>query len=173
MSRRTENSDDIDGFNMQTLRGTSRSHKDAILKEKKRISEKRDEERRIQKEKEEAKSKRREARAAERERRWIMALRNGIIADLINPATVADSYKPEQWVFDVRDPSATDGSIHVIGGFVSEFLLTFTCLHDYIMANPSNANFEFTPAVIKTFLKDLLIGMNYPEGALTINVLEK
>lgn len=173
MKRRTETGDDIDGFNMQTLRQTSRSHKDAILKEKKRLSEKREEERRIQKEKEEAKRKRREARAAERERRRVLALSNGIIADLVNPATVADAFKPEHRVYDVRDPSSQEGGVFVIGGMVSEFLLTFACLHDYIMANPANTNFEFTPEIIQNFLKELLIGMNFPDGAITLRVAEQ
>lgn len=131
-----------DGLFMHSLRHHAWIHKDNVQKEYWRIEDKRKEEQWIQKEKEEAKWLWREARAAAWERRWITELRNKIVNEVVNTAHVADVFKADiHWVFDVRDPVHWDGGIFIIGGFVAELLITFNCLNDYILANPSNQNF--------------------------------
>jgi len=39
-------------------------------------------------------------------------------------------------IYDVRDPGATDDGVILIGGFMGEMIITFTCLLDYILASP-------------------------------------
>ncbi len=170
-----EQEDMTDGYAMNTLRANARNHKDAVACEHKRIKDKRLEEQRIQKEKEEAKRKRREARAAERERKRIQEMRNNVVTDIVNASTILDVYKADTiHIHDVRDPNApTENVMFVIGGIVTELLITFTCLYDYILANPQNQNFAFTQENFKTFLKELLIGQNFPDGILKIHVNEK
>lgn len=156
------------------MRTFARSHKEAISKEAKRIDDKRKEEQRIQREKEEAKRLRREARAAARERKRIIDLKNRIITELINPSQLSDIFKADTHrVFDVRDPHHREGGIFIIGGLVGELLITFTCLNDYILANPSNQNFNFSSDIFRKFLRDLLVNMNFPDGALTLHVQDK
>ena len=58
-------------------------------------------------------------------------------------------------VYDVRDPQGTDDGIIVIGGFVGELIITFTCLLDYILASPQHQNFFFTVESIEQYLNDL------------------
>jgi hypothetical protein len=36
----------------------------------------------------------------------------------------------------VRSPLATNDGVIVIGGFVGELIITFTCMLDYILASP-------------------------------------
>jgi hypothetical protein len=52
------------------------------------------------------------------------------------PAQIEESYLPSMRVYDVRDPDAAKEGVHFIGGLVGELLITFTCLFDYILANP-------------------------------------
>jgi hypothetical protein len=58
----------------------------------------------------------------------------------------------------------------VIGGLAGELIVTFTCLLDYILANPQNQNFTFTTEAIEAYLKDLLIHENFQDGSLTLHV---
>jgi hypothetical protein len=73
-------------------------------------------------------------------------------------------------VYDIRDPEAKKDGIIVIGGLIGEIIVTFTCLLDYILANPQNANFQFTPETVEAFLKDLLITEGFQEGALSLGL---
>jgi hypothetical protein len=41
-------------------------------------------------------------------------------------------------IYDIRDPEAKKDGINVIGGLMGELIITFTCLLDYILANPQN-----------------------------------
>lgn len=41
-------------------------------------------------------------------------------------------------IYDIRDPDAKKDGINVIGGLMGELIITFTCLLDYILANPQN-----------------------------------
>jgi len=73
-------------------------------------------------------------------------------------------------VYDVREPDCKKDGIFLIGGFVGELILTFTCLQDYILANPQNQHFAFTEETVDAFLKDLLLTENFVEGAITLHV---
>lgn len=70
-----------------------------------------------------------------------------------NPATIK--------VYDIREEQAKKDGIIVIGGFTGELIITFTCLLDYILANPQNQNFQFTTEAIEAYLKDLLVQENF------------
>jgi hypothetical protein len=39
-------------------------------------------------------------------------------------------------IYDIRDPDAKRDGIYVMGGLLGELFITFTCLLDYILANP-------------------------------------
>lgn len=39
-------------------------------------------------------------------------------------------------IFDIRDPEGSNSGVFLIGGLTGELLITFTCLYDYILANP-------------------------------------
>jgi hypothetical protein len=54
---------------------------------------------------------------------------------IIGHATLED-YNPQHKIYDVRDPNAKKDGLFLIGGFVGELIITFTCLLDYILANP-------------------------------------
>lgn len=45
-------------------------------------------------------------------------------------------YTPKMKVYDIRDPLASNDGIILIGGFVGEMIITWTCLLDFIFANP-------------------------------------
>jgi hypothetical protein len=70
----------------------------------------------------------------------------------------------------VRDPDGRKDGIFLIGGFVGELIITFTCLQDYILANPQNQNFMFSVDAIEHFLKDLLLHENFSEGIITLHL---
>ena len=106
-----------------------------MIKEYKRREEKQKEELRMKKEREEAKRKRKEDRAAARERYRIQQLLEKIQAQIIGTASL-EEYNPQVKIYDVRDPHAKKDGIFLIGGFVGELIITFTCLLDYILANP-------------------------------------
>ncbi len=91
---------------------------------------------------------------------------------MVNISQVADSFNPSSHrVVDVRDPTQEEGQVFVIGGLVSELFITLTCLHEYIMANPAHASFSFSKENLQPFLKDLLVGHGFPDGAITLNIL--
>lgn len=160
-----------DSYLMMSLRGNARRHKDSIKQEKERIEEKRREEFRIQKEKEEAKRRRREERAARRERQRVMTLRQRIIDEIVAKAETPDTFNHESMrIYDVREPGSGNDGIYLIGGVVGEMMLTFTCLHDYILANPSNSGFEFKIPLLEEFLKEMLVEKNFPDGAINLNI---
>lgn len=47
-----------------------------------------------------------------------------------------EEYTPQLKIYDVRDNQGKKDGIFLIGGFVGELIITFTCLLDYILANP-------------------------------------
>lgn len=73
-------------------------------------------------------------------------------------------------VYDIRDPDAKKDGIIVIGGMLGELIITFTCLLDYILANPQNANFQFTPETVEVFIKDLLLQEGFQDGSITVSL---
>lgn len=111
-----------------------------MVKEYKRREEKKKEELRQQREREEQKRKRKEERAAARERHRIHLLLDKVQSQIINTASL-EEYNPQIKIYDVRDPQGKKDGLYLIGGFVGELIITFTCLLDYILANPQNQNF--------------------------------
>jgi hypothetical protein len=81
-----------------------------------------------------------------------------------------EDYNPQHKIYDVRDPNAKKDGIFLIGGFVGELIITFTCLLDYILANPQNQNFQFTQEGVEAYLRDLLIHENFADGVLTLHL---
>ena len=61
--------------------------------------------------------------------------------------------------------------MHLIGGFAGELIITFTCLLDYILANPANQGFMVQHDEFEAFLKDMLMNENYADGVLTFNIV--
>ena len=60
----------------------------------------------------------------------------------------------------------------LVGGFVGELIITFTCLLDYILASPQNQNFIFSVEMMESFLRELL-GMEdtqFPEGTCVVHI---
>lgn len=74
-------------------------------------------------------------------------------------------------IYDVRDPATVNDGIVLIGGFVGELIITFTCLLDYILADPKHQAFVITNEMMEQFLIDLLTSDEWPDGicSLTIN----
>lgn len=172
--RENEFTEGVDSFIMMILRGNAREHKSSIQKEHKRREDKKRKEFKIQKQKEEEKRKRRELRAAAKEAARVLDLQKKVINTSIEPSRVEERFDPTTMrVFDVRDPEGTGEGIFLIGGIMAEIMTTFTCLHDYILANPQNQNFHFSYDSIIAYLKGLLIGNNFPDGAITLHVSEK
>lgn len=174
LTRDNEFTEGVDSYIMMALRSNAREHKQSIQKEFKRREEKKRREFKIQKQKEEEKRKRREQRAAAREKARVLDLKKKVISLMVVPAKIEDKFDPEKVrVFDVRDPEGNEEGIYLIGGIMAELMITFTCLHDYILANPQNQNFHFSYDSIVEYLKSLLIGNNFPDGAITLHVSEK
>lgn len=84
-----------------------------------------------------AKQKRKDKRAALRERDRLSKLKEQITNLVITPAVQMD-YATTMKIYDVRDPATTNDGIVLIGGFVGELIITFTCLLDYILAQPNH-----------------------------------
>ena len=78
-------------------------------------------------------------------------------------------------IYDVRDFHATDDGLILIGGFVGELIVSFTCMLEYIMASPQNASFKFTPESIEQFLRTLLLsdGNPFPEKVCKLRVVRE
>ena len=92
---------------------------------------------------EEEKMKRKEKRNALREENRLDKLKENILKSVIQTATFED-FAPKHKVYDLRDPLSSNDGIIIIGGFVGEIIITFTCLLDFICSNPNHQNFTFT-----------------------------
>jgi hypothetical protein len=169
LAKKREQMENIDSLLNYTMRNNSKLHRDAMIKEYKRREEKKKEQLRLQREREEAKRKRKEDRAAARERFRIQQLLEKIQLQIMGSASLED-YNPQVKIYDVRDPGAKKDGIFLVGGFVGELIITFTCLLDYILANPQNQNFAFTAEATEAYLRDLLVHENFAEGILTLHL---
>ena len=107
------------------------------MKEINKRSEKKKEELRKKKEEEDAKKRRKDKRAALRERDRLGKLKQSIMDTVITPAVQTD-YTPSMRIYDVRDPTTAADGVVLIGGFVGEMIITFTCLLDFILADPKH-----------------------------------
>jgi len=59
------------------------------------------------------------------------------MSQIIGNSSLED-YNPQHKIYDILDPNAKKNGLFLIGGFVGELIITFTCLLDYILANPQN-----------------------------------
>ena len=143
-----------------------------MIKEYKRKEENKKEQQRLQKQKEDDTKERKTQRNAARERHRISILLEKLQSTSLGSSSLEDFNPAITKVYDIRDPSTKRDGIMLIGGFPGELIITFTCLMDYILANPQNSSFTFTPEVVEAFLKDLLITENFSEGTLTLHVTE-
>ena len=67
-----------------------------------------------------------------------------------------EEYNTKLKIYDVKDPASSNDGIIVIGGLIGELIISFTCLLDFILATPSNENFQFSVETIEAYLMDLL-----------------
>ena len=86
---------------------------------------------------EEAKKQRKQRRANLREQKRLNELKEKVQTQIIQ-AKSDEEYTPRHKVYDIRDPLASNDGIIIIGGFVGELILTWTCLLDFIFANPAH-----------------------------------
>jgi hypothetical protein len=55
----------------------------------------------------------------------------------LGTATIEEVFAPAAIkIYDIKDNDAKKDGIIVIGGLMGELIITFTCLLDYILANP-------------------------------------
>lgn len=120
-----------------TMTSISMVHKQSIVREQNKRHEKKKEELRKKREEEEERRKRKDRRNALRERKRLNDLKDNITNNILANA-VQEEFSAKMKVYDVRDPAGTDDGIIIIGGFVGELIITFTCLLDYILASPAN-----------------------------------
>lgn len=84
---------------------------------------------------EEAKKQRKQKRANLREQKRLNELKEKVQKEIVMAQDNQD-YTPKMKVYDIRDPLASNDGIILIGGFVGEMIITWTCLLDFIFANP-------------------------------------
>jgi hypothetical protein len=86
-----------------------------------------------------------------------------------------EDFSAKMRVYDVRDPSAAEDGIQIIGGFVGELIITFTCLLDFVLASPQNQNFSFSAEAVEAYLTDLLTSeeLAFPEGVCSLKINKK
>jgi hypothetical protein len=130
----------IDNFLSQSLREKSELHSQAIKKEYSRKAEKKRVEDEARKKAAEDKAERKRKRAELREKARINNFFEKINAVSLQSQGL-EEYATSMKVYDVRDPKSTKEGLHLIGGFAGELIITFTCLLDYILANPANQGF--------------------------------
>ena len=126
---------------------------------------------RLKREQEEQRRQRKEKRAALREKKKLDGLKDTICRTLVAEANT-DEYTPRMKIYDIRDTTANVDGIILIGGFVGELIITFTCMLDYILSSPANQNFIFSTDMVETFLRDLLGGEDcpYPDAICTLSL---
>lgn len=83
-----------------------------------------------------------------------------------------EEYTPKMKVYDIRDPVANNDGIIIIGGFVGELIMTWTCLLDFIFANPAHANFVFSQEMFEKYLHELLVSdeSQFPDESIIIHL---
>ena len=75
----------------------------------------------------------------------------------------------------MRDPQASNDGIIIVGGFVGELIISFTCLLDYILASPQNQNFQFSVDQVEQYLVDLFTSEEnqLPDRAVVIHLAKQ
>lgn len=164
-----DHQESLDEFLGDSMRHAALNHKQSIVKEQQKRAEKEKEERRKKKEEEDAKRRRKDRRAALRERDRLAKLKQQITELVITPAEQQD-YSTKMKIYDVRNPNATNDGIVIIGGFVGELIISFTCMLDYILADPKHQNFFFSGEMIENFLIDMFNNDDWAEGVCTLTI---
>ena len=87
-------------------------------------------------------------------------------------AKTDEEYTPKHKVYDIRDPNASNDGIIIIGGFVGELILSWTCLLDFIFANPAHQSFVFTTEMFEKYLHELLASEDsqFPDESIIIHL---
>lgn len=67
----------------------------------------------------------------------MQTLRDEIIKN-ITGGVAHEEYLPKFKVYDIKQAGASSDGIILIGGFVGELIISFTCMLDYILASPQN-----------------------------------
>lgn len=165
-----DNHESIDDYLGESMRTVAIHHKQSIVKELNKRQEAKKEQLRRKKEAEDAKKRRKDKRNALRERNRLQNLQAKIVEVITGPAEQKD-YSTTMKIYDVRDPATSNDGIVLVGGFVGELIISFTCMLDYILADPKHQNFFFTDEMTEQFLFDLLNNDEWPDGvcSLTIN----
>ena len=140
--------DSVDDVLNGSMSALGASHKQAIFEELDKRNKAAKAQQRRRQEEAEAKAARKKRRAQLREQHRLELLRDAILAEIVVAAR-KEEYAPKMRIYDVRDSTATDDGVILIGGFVGELIISFTCMLEYIMASPQNASFKFTPESIE------------------------
>lgn len=161
----------IDEMLLESMKSLAKAHKSAIVQRLNKRQDAKKEEMKAKKAEEDAKRQRQEKRAQLREQHRLALLKDQLLKEVINTG-VMNEYSSAMKVYDIRDPAATNDGIILIGGFVGELIITFTCLLDYILASPQNQNYRFTQEMMEKFLVDLLLGegASFPNGICSFNI---
>jgi len=165
----------IDGMNdvlHATASKIARNHKSSIMREIKRQEEAALQKKKEERDRVEATKLRKERRNALREAYGLRKLTDTLLNNVINTCQKSE-YSPAMTVYDVREYHPTrENGCSVIGGFVGELLIVFTALYDYMLSNPSTAEFRFTTEAIEKFLVDWMKESDFPEGTCVIKLKE-
>jgi hypothetical protein len=120
----------------------------------------------------EAQAMRREHRRCLREQLRIKGMQDKIL-DLVDFADKTE-YHSQLMVSDIREYSTEQEypdikTVHVIGGFVGELILTLNAINTYITSNPSTPDFKFTHDSMEKFLGDIFCD-DYPTEIATLHI---
>jgi len=171
--KKDQNVEGLNDILHATASKIARNHKASIMREIKRqeeaalqlVKEKRD--------KEEATKLRKERRNALREAYGLKKLTSTLMNTVVNTCQKVE-YNPNVTVYDIREYHPTrENGVSVIGGFVGELLIVFTALYDYMLSNPSTAEFRFTSEAIEKFLIDWMKEGDFPEGTCVIKMKDQ
>jgi hypothetical protein len=119
----------------ESMASISLIHKQSIVKQLNKRQEKKKEEMRKKRQEEDERRQRKQRRAALREQKRLNDLKDVIKKSVVQTATL-EEYSTKLRIYDVRDPASSDDGVIIIGGFIGELIITFTCLLDYILASP-------------------------------------
>lgn len=144
------------------------SHKNSILKEKKRKNDAEMAKKKKERDEAEAKRKRKQKRNALREAYKLANMTEQIKNDFLANAVRADM-TPAVRICDVRDyQQDAPAGVHLLGGFAAELLFTLTSLYDWLQSNPAMSEFRFTAEAVEKFVTELIMKDDFAEGTLVI-----
>ena len=166
-----DHQDQLDDILQDSMAKVSLVHKQSIIKELNRRQEKKKEEMKKKRMEEEAKKQRKQRRANLREQKRLNELKEKVQKEIVMGNVLAE-FTPKTKVYDIRDPAASDDGIIIIGGFVGELIITWTCLLDFIFASPANTGWVFSQELFEKYLHDLLVSdeSQFPDESIIIHL---